>query len=91
VEERDLNSLTDQGAVPTISRMEVFFPGAAHSFRAVTGRISSDADLALLQVDLQGLKREVLRFDAGDAASLAGEPVLLMGYPTGIDAVLARH
>ena len=86
----DLNSLTHQGLVPVISRMEVYFPGSARPFQAVTEKISSEADLALLQVNLGDLKREVLTFEAGDAASLTGEPVLLMGYPTGIDAVLAR-
>jgi serine protease Do len=86
----DLNSLTHQGLVPVISRMEVYFPGSSRPFQAVTEKISSEADLALLQVNLGDLKREVLTFDTGDAASLTGEPVLLMGYPTGIDAVLAR-
>jgi serine protease Do len=86
----DLSSLTDQGLVPVISRMEVYFPGSPHAFHAVTEKISSEADLALVHVDLGDLKREVLPLDDGNAASLSGEPVLLMGYPTGIDAVLAR-
>ena len=86
----DLRSLTHQGLVPVISRMEVYFPGSSRPLQAVTEKISSEADLALLQVDLGDLKREVLTFEAGDDASLTGEPVLLMGYPTGIDAVLAR-
>jgi serine protease Do len=86
----DLSSLTHQGLVPVISRMEVYFPGSSRPFQAATKKVSSEADLALLQVNLGDLKREVLTFDAGDAASLTGEPVLLMGYPTGIDAVLAR-
>ena len=86
----DLSSLTHQGLVPVISRMEVYFPGSPHPFQAVTDKISSEADLALVRVNLGDLKREVLTFDAGNAASVSGEPVLLMGYPTGIDAVLAR-
>jgi serine protease Do len=86
----DLSSLTRQGLVPVISRMEVYFPGCPRALPAVTSKISSAADLALLQVNLGDLKREVLRFDADDASSLSGESVLLMGYPTGIQAVLAR-
>jgi DNA-binding response OmpR family regulator/S1-C subfamily serine protease len=86
----DLSSLTHQGLVPVISRMEVYFPGSPRPFRAVTEKISSEADLALVRVNLGDLKREILTFDDGNAASLSGEPVLLMGYPTGIDAVLAR-
>ena len=86
----DFRSLTQQGLVPVISRMEAYFPGSPHPFQAVTHKISSEADLALMRADLGDLKRAVLTFDAGNAASLTGEPVLLMGYPTGIDAVLAR-
>ena len=86
----DLESLTHQGFQPVISQMEVYFPGSPHPFPAATDRISSEADLALVRADLGDLKREVLTFDAGNTASLTGEPVLLMGYPTGIDAVLAR-
>ncbi len=86
----DLSSLTQQGLVPVISRMEVYFPGSPRPFQAVTSKISPEADLALVQVSLGDLKRQVLTFDAGNAASLTGEPVLLMGYPTGIEAVLAR-
>jgi DNA-binding response OmpR family regulator len=86
----DLSSLTHQGLVPVISRMEAYFPGSPRPFRAVTDKISSEADLALVRVNLGDLKREILTFDDGNAASLSGEPVLLMGYPTGIDAVLAR-
>ena len=86
----DFRSLTQQGLVPVISRMEAYFPGSPHPFQAVTHKISSEADLALMRADLGDLKRAVLTFDAGNSASLSGEPVLLMGYPTGIDAVLAR-
>lgn len=86
----ELSSLTQQGLVPVASLMEVYFPGSPKAFQAVTDKISSEADLALVHVNLGDLKREVLSFDDGHAASASGEPVLLMGYPTGIDAILAR-
>ncbi len=86
----ELSSLTQQGLVPVVSLMEVYFPGSPRPFQAVTDKISSEADLALVHVNLGDLKREVLNFENGNPASLSGEPVLLMGYPTGIDAVLAR-
>ena len=90
VKNEETSALIRQGLVPVVSRMEVYFPGSPGPLLAVTDRISSQADLALVHVDLGGVKRQVLTFDDGDAASLRGEPVLLMGYPTGINAALAR-
>ncbi len=79
----------EQGLEPVISEMEAFFPGSPRSFPCVTERISTDVDLAVVRAELGDLKREILSFDAGDA-NLSGEAVVLMGYPTGIEAILAR-
>jgi S1-C subfamily serine protease len=86
----DLNPLTEQGLEPVISEMEVYFPGSSRTFQAVTEKISSETDLAVLRVDLGDLRREVLPFDTRKDGSISGQGVVLMGYPTGIDAILAR-
>jgi S1-C subfamily serine protease len=46
-------------------------------------------DLAVVKGDLVGLKRLPLALDARPAA-VSGQPVILMGYATGLDAILAR-
>ncbi len=86
----DLSPLTEQGLEPVISEIEVYFPGSPRIFQAVTEKISSEADLAVLRVDLGDLRREVLPFDTRKDGSISGQGVVLMGYPTGIDAILAR-
>ncbi len=70
--------------------MEAYFPGSPRPFPCTTEGISPDADLAVVRADLGDLKREILTLDAQGEASLSGQSVVLMGYPTGIEAILAR-
>ncbi|MGH9814973.1 MAG: trypsin-like peptidase domain-containing protein [Candidatus Acidiferrales bacterium] len=79
-----------EGFTPVIAEMKAYFPGspAAISVRAV--KVSPDADLAVVQGNLGGLKREVLRLDARASAAVSGQAVVLIGYATGLDAILAR-
>jgi hypothetical protein len=41
-------------------------------------------------VDMQGLKRPMLTIDAAPSAAVSGEPIVSMGYATGLAAILAR-
>lgn len=88
--DESLGSMKEKGLQPVISEMEAFFPESPRSFSCVTERISTDADLAVVRADLGDLKREILSFDAPGESNLSGQAVVLMGYPTGIEAILAR-
>ncbi len=85
-----LGSMKERGLEPVISEMEAFFPESPRPFSCVTEKISTDADLAVVRVELGDLKREILSFDAPGESNLSGQAVVLMGYPTGIEAILAR-
>ncbi len=85
-----LASMKEKGLEPVISEMEAFFPQSPRSFSCATERISTDADLAVVRVELGDLKREILSFDEAGEPNLSGQAVVLMGYPTGIEAILAR-
>ncbi len=89
-ENDSLSSMKEQGLEPVISEMEAFFPGLSRSFPCVTEEISADVDLAVVHAELGDVKREILSFDAAGGANLSGQAVVLMGYPTGIEAILAR-
>ncbi len=89
-EDDSLGSLKEEGLEAVISEMEAYFPGSPRPFPCVTEKISTDADLAVMRADLKGLKRAVPPFEAAGEASLRGQAVVLMGYPTGIEAILAR-
>ena len=86
----ELNELTSQGFQPQISLIRAYFPGDPRAFHAEIQEISKDTDLATMHVDVQDLKRSVLSVDASKAAATSGEPIVLMGYATGLAAILAR-
>jgi S1-C subfamily serine protease/DNA-binding response OmpR family regulator len=85
----DLSEVTREGFEPVISEMNAYFPGEARAIRVLPHRTSPVVDLAVVKGDLVGLKRLPLALDARPAA-VSGQPVILMGYATGLDAILAR-
>lgn len=86
----DIQTLTKQGFQAEISQIRAYFPGDPRAFHAEIQQISQDADLATMRLDLQDLKRPVLQTDPSTKAAVSGEPILAMGYATGLAAILAR-
>src|SRR5215469_1572555 len=87
----ELKRLLDQGVDPYVRSYEVYFPAKAAAIRAKLGRISPEADLATLELETPAPPHaEPLELDARREASVTGEPVVLMGYPTGVEGILAR-
>ena len=86
----DLRSLTDQGFQAEISTIRAYFPGDPRAFTAEIQDISKGTDLATMRVNMQDLKRAVLSVDSSKEAALPGQPIILMGYATGLAAILAR-
>jgi len=86
----DFKVFTDQGYQPEISAIRAYFPGDPRAFHAEVQQISPETDLATMRVDMEDLKRSVLLVDWGQGAAVTGQPVILMGYATGLAAILAR-
>jgi DNA-binding response OmpR family regulator/S1-C subfamily serine protease len=86
----EIEAITKQGLQPQISSIRAYFPGDPRAFHAEINEISQDTDLAAVRVDMQDLKRSVLVVDTEKDATLSGQPVILMGYATGLAAILAR-
>jgi DNA-binding response OmpR family regulator/S1-C subfamily serine protease len=86
----ELNELTSQGFQPQISLIRAYFPGDPRAFHAEIQDVSKETDLATMRVDVQDLKRPVLSVDTSKAAATSGQPIVLMGYATGLAAILAR-
>ena len=76
--------------IDQFERAEVPAPGDPRAFVTEIEEISKDADLATMRIKMQDLKRPVLTIDSGKGAAVTGEPVVLMGYATGLAAILAR-
>ena len=86
----ELSELTSQGFTPEISSIHAYFPNDPRAFDAEIQEIAKDADLASMRVNLKDLKRPVLTIDPAKSAAATGEPILVMGYATGLAAILAR-
>lgn len=52
--------------------------------------ISHEIDVALLRIDMRDAKIPVLELDATGKGTIVGEPVLLLGYPAGVNAIFAK-
>jgi S1-C subfamily serine protease len=67
-----------------------FFPRQAQALDLTFVRRSESVDLALLRGDLKGRKIPVLPLDRSRTGSVAGQPVVVVGYPAGLEAILAK-
>ena len=86
----ELSEMAGQGILAEISSIRAYFPGDPRAFAGEIQQISKDTDLATVQIDMQDLKRPVLSIDSGKGGAVTGEPVVLMGYATGLAGILAR-
>ncbi|NNE47156.1 MAG: hypothetical protein HKN37_10895 [Rhodothermales bacterium] len=78
----------DRGFVPVMHRLVGYLPGIAESFNVELVTASDDADLAVLRCS--AMTGRVPSLPLSDRDSTPGESVFLLGYPTGIRALLAR-
>jgi S1-C subfamily serine protease len=86
----EMTAMTGQGLQPQISTIRAYFPGDPRAFHAEINDISQETDLAAMRVDMQDLKRSILAVDSSNSSTLSGQPIVLMGYATGLAAILAR-
>ena len=86
----ELSQMASQGFLAEISSIHAYFPGDPRAFVGEIQEISRDTDLATLRIDVQDLKRPLLSIDSGKGAAVTGEPIVLMGYATGLAGILAR-
>jgi S1-C subfamily serine protease len=85
----DLKEMLDQGIEPVIVEMTAYFPGVPRGIAIKTEKISATADVAVVKGNISELQiKQVALADSRSAVS--GSPVVLLGYPTALDAILAR-
>jgi len=88
---QELKQLLDRGASAFAASYTVYFPGTFQGIVAKLDRISAHADLATLKLETPAPPHAaLLELDDRSEASVSGDPVVLIGYPTGIEGILAR-
>jgi len=87
----ELKQLLDRGATAFAASYTAYFPGSLQGIAAKLDRISAHADVATLKLETPAPPHAaLLELDDRKEASVSGDPVVLIGYPTGIDGILAR-
>jgi serine protease Do len=82
--------LAAAGYKPRFVTFRAFFPQQGEPFDLVAERRSETMDLAVLRVDLRGRSVPALPIDRSGKGAVAGQPMMVMGYPTGLEAILAK-
>ena len=86
----DLKELLGQGLEPVIAEMTAYFPGVPRGIPIKTERISSAADVAVVRGNVSELGIKQVALAEGRGSAVSGDSVVLLGYPTALDAILAR-
>ena len=84
---REIAPLLEQGLEPRL-RLLAYLPGEAESLEMEVVRVSSDADLAVLRSE--ELAERLTPLSLAASGPVAGQEIVVLGYPAGIDALLAR-
>jgi pSer/pThr/pTyr-binding forkhead associated (FHA) protein len=67
-----------------------FFPKQVEPFELEPLRHSETMDLAVLKIDLRSASIPVLPLEPTRQGAVPGHPVVVVGYPTGLEAILAK-
>ena len=89
-ENDDLKEMLDQGVEPVIAEMTAYFPGVPNGITVNTEKISSAADVAVVKGNISGLRIKQIALADSRRSAVSGGAVVLLGYPTALDAILAR-
>ncbi len=90
--EKALRPLLARGVRPRLLDLRAFFPGQREAFPLEVVSVSQDADVAVIRLtkDAARLRLPVLPVEHSGKAAKPGSPVLLLGYPAGLKAILAK-
>jgi DNA-binding response OmpR family regulator/S1-C subfamily serine protease len=86
----ELKEMLDQGLEPVVAEMTAYFPGIPHGIAISTEKISSAADVAIVKGNISELGIKQIALADGPGSAVSGGPVVLLGYPTALGAILAR-
>jgi S1-C subfamily serine protease len=84
------DGLRGKGMEPRFEIFRAFFPNEAEPFELKTERVSETVDLAVVRIELRQRPIPVLALDLTGRGAVPGQPVVLLGYPTGVDALLGK-
>src|SRR5882724_260566 len=78
------------GLAPRLDTLEAFFPSRQAPFDLKVAATSPRFDIALCKFEQGDAALPIFPLSNEDPHSIIGEPVVLLGYPTGVDGLLQR-
>jgi len=78
------------GFHPVALLRRAYFPGIPRPFPLTVLRLSEEADVAVLKFDPGKARLPVLELDRAGGDAVPGRSILVLGYPTGLEAILAK-
>ncbi len=84
------DALIARGFKPRFTLFRAFFPREAEPFELDVVRHAAATDLSLLHLELRGRRIPALPLDRTGRGAIAGQPVVVVGYPAGLEALLAK-
>jgi len=78
------------GLAPKLDTLQAFFPSRQMPFDLKVATTSPRFDVALCKFEQGEAALPVFPLSNDDLNSIIGEPVVLLGYPTGVDGLLQR-
>ena len=80
----------EPGLIPRFEVFRAFFPDVTDPVPLRVEKVSETADVALLSFDPAGIDIPELELDLSGKDAIEGEPVVLLGYPAGMNALYAK-
>jgi S1-C subfamily serine protease len=82
--------LATRGIRPRLLVLRAFFPREPEPFELDVLGHAEGADLSVASIEMRGRRIPALPLDPGARAAVAGQPIVVVGYPTGLEAILGK-
>ncbi|GAX60828.1 trypsin-like serine protease, typically periplasmic [Candidatus Scalindua japonica] len=80
----------EPGFIPKLEVFRAFFPEVKDPVPLKVEKVSDIVDVALVSFDPEGIELPEFDIELSDKEAIEGEPVVLLGYPAGINALCAK-
>jgi S1-C subfamily serine protease len=89
-DDADADEMVQSGAQPRLEKLLAFFPGQADGVELSYITVAAEADVAVARFNAQKLGSDLRSLPLADHPGSPGDPVVVVGYPMGLTAMVAK-
>ncbi|HEV2470053.1 MAG TPA: serine protease [Candidatus Sulfotelmatobacter sp.] len=86
----DAQKLIEQGAIPSLESLVIFFPNSPTPVNLLPASVSTTTDLAVLRAQNSAVVRSLAVVPLAQSPGAPGQLVTVIGYPMGIAGMVAK-